>query len=61
METVLLAMMAATMAMVGLQWVALMGLYRQMGRLETILNFLGRHTHDESTGRPIAGFPEDSD
>ena len=61
METALLAMVAATMAMMGLLWVAMMGLYRQMGRLETNLSFLGRHTHDESTGRPIAGFPEDSD
>ena len=43
-------MVAATMAMMGL-----------MGRLETIPSFLGRHTHDEGTGRPVAGFSEDSD
>ena len=61
METALLAMVSATMAMMGLLWVAMMGLYRQMGRLETTLSFLGRHTHDKSTGRPVAGFPEDSD
>lgn len=61
MENALLAMAAATMAMTGLLWVAMAGLNRQMGRLETILSFLGRHTHDKSAGRPIAGLPEDAD
>ena len=41
METALLAMAATTMAMMGLLWVAMAGLYRQMGRLETILSFAG--------------------
>lgn len=49
------------MAMMGLHWVAMAGLYRQMSRLETILSFLGGHAHDKSTGRPVAGFPEESD
>ena len=42
METALLAMVAAMMAMMGLLWVTMVGLYRQMGRLETILSFLGK-------------------
>ena len=58
METALLAMVAATIAMIGLLWVAMVGLYRQMGRLETILSFLGRHTHDKSTGVPSLVFPK---
>ena len=40
METALLAMVAA---MMGLLWVTMVGLYRQMGRLETILSFWARH------------------
>ena len=51
----------ALLAMMGLLWVAMIGLYRQMGRLETILSFWGRHAHNEGTGRPVAGFSEDSD
>ena len=53
METALLAMVAATMAMLGLLWVAMVGLYRQMGRMEAIMSFMSRHTHDKNTGRPV--------
>lgn len=65
METALIAMMAAMMAMMGGLFLKMVDLGGRIGRLEgkvdTTLRFLREHTHDRDTGQAVAPVPVEAD
>ena len=65
METALLAMVAASLAMMGGLFLKMVDLGRRMGRVEvkvdTALLLLREHTHDRDTGRAVAPIPVEAD
>ena len=65
METALLAMMGATMAMMAGLFLKMVDLGGRMGRLEakvdTAMGFLREHIHDRDTGQAVAPIPAEAD
>lgn len=65
METALLAMMGALLAMMAGLFLKLVDLGALMGRVETkvdtALLFLREHTHDRATGQAVAPIPAEAD
>lgn len=65
METALVAMMGALLAMMAGLFLKMVDLGGRMGRVEakvdTALLLLREHTHDRDTGRAVAPIPAEAD
>ena len=61
METALLAMMGAMLAMMAGMFLKMVDLSGRIGRVEAMLETWLRHTHDRNTGQPVAVMPAEAD